>query len=77
MRMIEEHRADIDMAAQQGCPYSPKDLDILSLLENYLRSFDSELENVAGCLGSQAEKGLVASTCMYWDSSFGPSTRLA
>jgi hypothetical protein len=44
MRMIEEHRADIDMAAQQGCPYSPKDLDILSLLENYLRSFDSELE---------------------------------
>jgi hypothetical protein len=44
MKMIEEQRADIDMAAQQGCPYSPKDLEILSLLENYLRFFDNGLE---------------------------------
>jgi hypothetical protein len=44
LKMIEEQRADAEECAQQGCPYSPKDLEILSLLENYLRFFDNELE---------------------------------
>jgi hypothetical protein len=42
--MIEEHRSDADECARQGCPNPPGDIDTISLLENHLRSFDSELE---------------------------------
>jgi hypothetical protein len=44
MTMIEEHRSDADESARQGCPYSPKDLEIISFLENQLASVESELE---------------------------------
>jgi hypothetical protein len=44
MMKLEEHRADIDEGARQGCPYPPNDIDIISLLENHLSSFESELE---------------------------------
>jgi hypothetical protein len=44
MTMIEEHRSDADECARQGCPNPPGDIDTISLLENHLRSFDSELE---------------------------------
>jgi hypothetical protein len=44
MAMIEEHRSDIDEGARQGCPYPSSDLDIISLLEKHLSTFNSELE---------------------------------
>jgi hypothetical protein len=44
MRMIDEQRADADEAAREGCPYSPKDLEIISHLENCLAIIDDALE---------------------------------
>jgi hypothetical protein len=42
--MLDEHRLDAEEAARQGCPYSPGDFEIISLLENHLASFESELD---------------------------------
>jgi hypothetical protein len=44
LKMIEEQRADAEECAREGYPYSPKDLEILSRLESYLKIFDNELE---------------------------------
>ena len=44
LKMIEEHRADAEECARQGCPYSPSDFDIINRLESYLKIFDDELE---------------------------------
>jgi hypothetical protein len=44
MTKLEEHRSDVEESARQGCPYSPSELEIISVLENHLSSFESELE---------------------------------
>jgi hypothetical protein len=44
MTMLEEHRFDIEECARQGCPYSPSDFKIISLIESHLASFESELD---------------------------------
>ncbi|WP_439922553.1 DUF5681 domain-containing protein [Nitrobacter sp. JJSN] len=44
MKKLDEHRLDAEESARQGCPYSPGDFKIISLIEKHLRSFDYELE---------------------------------
>ena len=55
--MLDEHRLDVEEAARQGCPYLPGDLDIISIIEEHLRSFEIELDKRGWLPRVAVEKG--------------------